>query len=79
MADENWSERDSYMSPILRFRCWRGPDGDVKGCGGFAGVSSWFFRHTANMQAVIIESGGVGNGRGRVYISDLIPTSNIST
>jgi glyoxylase-like metal-dependent hydrolase (beta-lactamase superfamily II) len=33
--------------------------------------------HTANMQAVIIESGGGGNEKKKAcYISDLIPTSN---
>jgi len=33
--------------------------------------------HTANMQAVIIESGGVGSEKKKAcYISDLIPTSN---
>jgi|HubBroStandDraft_1064217.scaffolds.fasta_scaffold04687_2 glyoxylase-like metal-dependent hydrolase (beta-lactamase superfamily II) len=33
--------------------------------------------HTANMQAVILENGGGGNGQKKAcYISDLIPTSN---
>jgi glyoxylase-like metal-dependent hydrolase (beta-lactamase superfamily II) len=32
--------------------------------------------HTANMQAVILENGGGGNGQKACYISDLIPTSN---
>jgi glyoxylase-like metal-dependent hydrolase (beta-lactamase superfamily II) len=44
----------------------------------FPGISVRIFPgHTANMQAVIIESGGVGSEKKTAcYISDLIPTSN---
>ncbi len=73
-------ERDaiSYMSPNYDPLLETGQmvllNGDLE---LLPGISVKLFPgHTANMQAVIIESGGGGNGKKTAcYISDLIPTS----
>jgi len=74
-------ERDaiSYMSPNYDPLLETGQmvllNGDVE---LLPGISVKVFPgHTANMQAVIIESGGAGSEKKKAcYISDLIPTSN---
>lgn len=74
-------ERDaiSYMSPNYDPLIESGQMELLKGDRELApGISVKVFPgHTANMQAVIVESGGGGNEKKTAcYISDLIPTSN---
>jgi glyoxylase-like metal-dependent hydrolase (beta-lactamase superfamily II) len=73
-------ERDavSYMSPnydpLIESGQMKLLDGDGEIVPGIS--VKVFPGHTADMQAVIVESGGGSNKRKACYISDLIPTSN---